>query len=145
MIYEKSAGAIVFRREGGKVKFLFLHKDDGDFWDMPKGNVEKGESELEAVKREAKEEAGLDDLKFMEGFKEKVHYFYHREGQTISKDVVFFLAETKMKDVRISWEHTGYEWMDYGKALPLMKKGQKEVLEKAYAFLTGGLNKFVKG
>ena len=142
MLYEKSAGAIVFMREGGKVKFLLLKKTD--FWDMPKGNVEKGEDELETAKREAKEEAGLDDLKFMDGFKEKVHYFYRREGQTVSKDVIFFLAETKMKDVKVSWEHKGYEWMDYEKALPLMKKGQKEVLQKAYEFLTGGLNKFVK-
>lgn len=142
MLYEKSAGAYVFRKVDGKVEFLFLRKDS--FWDVPKGNVEKGEDEMETVIREAKEEAGLDDLKFVEGFKEKVHYFYRRQEQLVSKDVIFFLAETHVKDVRISWEHKGFEWMDVETAMPLMKKGQKDVLEKAHEYLTGGLHKFVK-
>lgn len=142
MRYEKSAGAFVFRRDGKRILFLFLKKDD--FLDMPKGNVEKGEDELETVKRESKEEAGLDDLQFLQGFKEKIHYFYRREGELISKDVVFFLAETKTENMKISWEHTGFEWLDYQTALPLLKTGQKQVLKKVHEFLSGGLKKFTE-
>jgi 8-oxo-dGTP pyrophosphatase MutT (NUDIX family) len=142
MLYEKSAGAFVFRRDGKRILFLFLKKDN--FLDVPKGNVEKGEDEMETVKREAEEEAGLDDLQFLQDFREKIHYFYRHEGELISKDVVFFLAETKIEKVKVSWEHKGYEWLDYETAMPLLKEGQRQVLKKAHEFLSGGLKKFVE-
>ena len=74
MTIEKSAGVIVFRKENNKRFYLVLEKENGQF-DFPKGNIEKGEKAIEAAERETKEEAGIGDLKFIEGFKETIKVF----------------------------------------------------------------------
>ena len=62
-------------------------------------------------------ETGIKKISFIEGFKEKIKYFYKREGQTIYKEVVFYLCETKESKIKISFEHIGYKWLDYEDAL----------------------------
>ena len=142
MPLEKSAGAIIFRKEGGKNFYLLLHypssaKAPMDYWDFPKGHIEKGEKLGETARREAGEETGLEDLKLIEGFKEWIKYFFRVKGRTIFKIVTFLLAETKQKKVKISWEHIGFKWLPYEEALEkLTFKNAKEILEKANDFLS---------
>jgi 8-oxo-dGTP pyrophosphatase MutT (NUDIX family) len=141
---EKSAGAIVFRREGKEVKYLLLRKSfERDYWDFPKGNIEKGESDEETLLREVKEETGIKDGKIIEGFKERINYVYRREGKTFFKEVVCFLVETKTRDVKVSWEHVQHEWVDFQVAVERVKKDTKEVVKKAHSFLGSGLSKWV--
>lgn len=136
MPQESSAGAVIFRAEGGQRLYLLLHYEAGH-WEFVKGKIEKGENELETVVREAREETGISDLKFIEGFREKIEYFFRRAGQAIHKQVVFFLAETKARDVRISFEHIGFDWLDYESAMArLTFENAKKVLKKAEAFLS---------
>lgn len=142
MPLEKSAGAVIFRREKGKIFYLLLHYPPtkrgakSDYWDFPKGHIEKGESQLDTAKREVKEETGLEDLKFVDGFKEWIKYFFRYKGRTIFKIVTFYLAETETKDVKISFEHMGYEWLPYDKATrQLTFKNAKGILKKANNFL----------
>ncbi len=128
---ETSAGAVVFRRENGKVLYLLLHYDAGH-WDFPKGHVEKGESNRETVRRETEEETGIRELNFVEGFEEKISYYYKQDGKTIYKEVFFYLAETEEKRVETSFEHKGFEWLEFGDALErLTYDNAKEVLKKA--------------
>jgi 8-oxo-dGTP pyrophosphatase MutT (NUDIX family) len=134
---EKSAGAIIFRKEGREIKYLVLMRNP-KYWDLPKGNIEKGEKEEETVKREVFEETGLKDIRIMPGFKESEHYFYRLEGELVSKDVVFFLAETETEDVKISKEHEGYEWFTFDDAMKKVKS--KEMLRKANDFLKTSKN-----
>jgi len=135
MPQEFSTGAVIFRKESGRVLYLLLHYESGH-WDFVKGNVEKGESETGTAMRETEEESGIKDLSFVPGFREKIEYYYKREGRTVHKQVVFLLAETKTREVKISWEHIGFEWLPYEEALGrLTYKNAKEVLEKAHAFL----------
>lgn len=141
MIKEKSAGAIIFIKEGGKVKYLILMRNP-KYWDLPKGNIEKGEKEEETVRREVFEETGIKDIKIIPGFKEKEHYFYMLKGELVSKDVVFFLAESITDKVKISKEHEGYEWFTFDEAIKKVKS--KEMLEKADKFLNSRLEKFLK-
>jgi len=138
---EKSAGAVVFRKEGNKIYYLLLHYPSGartprNYWDFPKGHIERGEKEIETVKREVKEETGLEDIKFIEGFKKWVKYFFRFQGKTVFKIVIFYLVETKNKNVKISFEHIGYKWLPYEEALEqLLFKNAKEILEEANNFL----------
>ena len=142
MPIEKSAGAVIFRKEEGSIYYLLLHypsntKSPKEYWDFPKGHIEKGEKEIETVKREVEEETGLKDLKLIKGFKEWVKYFFKWEGKNILKFVTFYLTETKTKDVKISGEHIGYDWLPYGEATEkLTFKNAKEILKKANGFLS---------
>jgi len=136
MPLEKSAGAVVFRKEKGKIYYLLLHYQAGH-WDFPKGIIEKGEKIEETVKREVREETGIKDIKFIEGFKEWIKYFFKLKSKNIFKIVTFFLAETQTQEVKISWEHIGYKWLHYEEALEqLTFKNAKEILQKANEFLT---------
>lgn len=138
---EKSAGAVVFRKERNKIFYLLLHypssnRSARDYWDFPKGHIEKGEREIETAKREIQEETGLDDIKFIEGFKEGIKYFFRFGSKNVLKFVTFYLAETKTKEVKISFEHSGYEWFPYEEAFKRLSfKNAKDILEKANNFL----------
>lgn len=134
MLREKSCGAVVFLKNT-EVKYLLLHYEAGH-WDFVKGNVEPKESEKDTVTRELQEETGIADAQFIEGFKEKIEYFYRRQGATIHKEVIFFLIETHTKKVKLSYEHVGYTWLDYQSAMKrLTFKNAKDVLQKAHELL----------
>ncbi|RLG60142.1 MAG: diadenosine tetraphosphate hydrolase, partial [Candidatus Hydrothermarchaeota archaeon] len=47
MLVEKSAGVIIFRRDE-EIKYLLLKYGYGH-WDFVKGNIEKGENEIETI------------------------------------------------------------------------------------------------
>ena len=141
MPIEKSAGAVIFRKEGGKIYYLLLHypsnaKAPREYWDFPKGHIEKGENLEETAKREVEEETGLKDLKLIEGFKEWIKYFFKFKEKNIFKIVTFFLAETKTKTVKVSFEHIGFKWLPYEEAIEkLTFKSAKDILKKANDYL----------
>lgn len=133
MISEFSCGAILFRREGGRVRYLLL--DYRTHWDFPKGQREKGESGEETVRREVLEETGIAGLE-LKGFKRKLRWMYKKDGKLVSKEAVYYLAETREKEVKVSWEHAGYRWCSFEEALALVIfKNAKEMLVEADAFL----------
>ncbi len=135
MPVEKSAGAVIFRKDNKKLYYLLLHYEAGH-WDLPKGHIEKGESEKEAVLREVKEETGIRDVNFLEEFRTTIKYFFRAGGKTIFKIVVFYLAETRTKEIKLSFEHIGYSWLPYEEALrEITFKNAKEVLKKAHDFV----------
>jgi bis(5'-nucleosidyl)-tetraphosphatase len=134
VLREKSCGAVVFLKNTD-IKYLLLHYGAGH-WDFVKGNVEPHESEKETVIRELQEETGIADAQFIEGFREKIEYFYRRQGATIHKEVIFFLIETHTEKVELSFEHVGYTWLDYQSAMErLTFKNAKAALQKAYELL----------
>ena len=136
MIEETSAGIVLFRRENDKILFLLLHYPSGH-WDFVKGKMEKGETPHETAVRETKEETGITDVTFFDNFEEWIQYNFQFEGELVNKKVVFFLAETKSKDVEISHEHLDYTWMDYVTAMEKTTfDNAKTVLSKSYALLT---------
>ena len=135
MPLEKSAGAVVFRRQGNKIYYLLLRYELGH-WGFPKGHIEKGETIEDTARREIEEETGLKNIKFVEGFKEWIKYFFKLKGKNIFKIVTYFLAETKIKKIKISFEHIGFKWLTYKEAMKqLTFRNSKEILKKANEFL----------
>ncbi len=119
----------------GQVKYLLLHYEAGH-WGFMKGELEKDESEEDTVRRELEEETGITDSEFIGDFREEISYFYRRAGQTIFKQVTYFLVQVKSSIVKLSYEHVGYAWLSYQKALEkLTFKNAKNVLKKAHEFL----------
>ena len=148
LVFEKSVGAVIFRRrEDGKKEFLLLHYPSGH-WDFPKGHVEKGENEEETLRREVKEETGIKDLQILPKFRKQLFYFYQAKGQerekrlakgksiNIFKRVVFYLAETSQQEVKISFEHVDHQWLAIEEALKKITfPAPRKILEKAQNFL----------
>jgi 8-oxo-dGTP pyrophosphatase MutT (NUDIX family) len=141
--FEKSVGAVVFRKSDGANMYLLLHYRSGH-WDFPKGHTEDQETDHETLIREVSEEAGLNDLKIIPNFKTQVRFFYRageeekarrkKEGRfaNVSKKVVYYIAETKTKFIKISFEHIGFEWLGFEDALARITfKNSKTVLRKA--------------
>jgi len=136
MIEETSAGIVLFRRENEKIFFLLLHYPSGH-WDFVKGKMENGETPQKTAIRETREETGIQDVEFVDGFEEWIRYNFQFEGQLVDKKVVFFLGETKTKEIKISHEHLDFTWMDYVSAMEKTTfNNAKTVLSKAYSFLT---------
>lgn len=132
---ELSAGAVLFRREGGKIKYLLLHYGAGH-WDFVKGHVEAGEEEKQTVMRELREETSIANAEFVPGFKKEVSYYFKDKTDTIYKTVVFYLLETKESEVKLSFEHIGYRWATLQSAVnTLTFDNAKEIVQAAEKYL----------
>lgn len=145
---EKSAGAIIYRMENGVPHYLLLHYHSGH-WEFPKGHIEEGESEEETVKREIAEETGIQDVKIISGFKKYIKYFFRQYKENVSEEdrkagktpwvfklVVFFVAETETKEVKISPEHTDFLWLPFPEAYKKTTfKNSKKLLKEANEFI----------
>ena len=128
---ERSAGIVLFLEKPEGNRFLLLNYPTGH-WDFVKGKIEHGETEHQTAVRETKEETGISDLEFIDGFKENINYNFQYEGELIYKEVVFFLAKTKTETVMVSHEHLGYTWLDYKNAIgKTTYQNAKDVLSKA--------------
>ena len=133
---ERSCGTIVYRKDrDGTVKYLLLHYLSRH-WEFPKGHVEKNEKEEQTALRELMEETGIADAKLQDGFRHVITYYFKNGEENIHKEVVFFLAFTRTKHIKLSEEHMGFAWVSYEKALKKVKFGNsKELLEKADNFV----------
>jgi len=130
MIEERSAGVVIFLEKSEGTHFLLLNYPTGH-WDYVKGKIEEGENNRQTAIRETKEETGISDLEFVEGFEEKINYDFQFEGELIHKEVVFFLAKTKTSGVNVSHEHLDYTWLDYENALKkITYQNAKNILSK---------------
>jgi len=130
---EKSVGAVIIHDR----KYLVLKYGLGH-WGFVKGHIEKDESDEETLFRETEEETGIkkEHLKIVDGFKEKISYYFKRQGKTIYKEVNYYLAESNTSDIKLSHEHKNYKWLDYENAIEQLSfKNTKKILKKANDFL----------
>ena len=132
---QKSAGIVLFRSDSNKNEFLLLNYPQGH-WDFIKGKVEPGETPYETASRETKEETGISDIEFIDGFEESVEYNFKFKNEDIHKTVVFFLSKTNEKKITLSHEHSDFVWLEYDDALKKTTfRNAKNVLSKTNEFL----------
>ena len=134
---EKSCGFVLFNSD----EFLLIQhptKSNGDegHWDFPKGHVEGNETELETAKRELIEETGIAEFTIFNGFRHRIEYNFSKGNRIVSKEVIFFLAESNIKDVKLSSEHQNFIWLNFNLAYSkLTYANAKEVLATVKMFL----------
>ena len=133
---EKSTGIVLFRNDSDKNEFLLLNYPQGH-WDFVKGKVEQNETPHETAIRETREETGITNIEFIDGFEESVEYDFRFKKEDIHKKVIFFLAKTNEKNIQLSHEHNDYIWLEYNDALKKTTfENAKNVLSKANEFLS---------
>nr|AIE93218.1 NUDIX hydrolase [uncultured marine thaumarchaeote AD1000_33_B07] len=81
----------------------------------------KNEEPRETARREAEEETGITDFKFIDGFEEYIEYDFRFKNEDIHKKVIFFLAKTDTKNIRLSDEHFDSTWLGYNDALKKLR------------------------
>ena len=88
-----SAGAIILREVGGKLKIALAHHSRGPKpWILPKGHVEEGESLEQAALREIYEEAGLDNVQLIKHLGTIMRESLKSNGDVEQKTIHFYLA-----------------------------------------------------
>ena len=88
LIPEKSCGAAVFTEKDGQRLYLLERMRKGHV-SLCKGHVEGDETERETAAREIREETALEDIEFLDGFRETNRYSPYPGCE---KTVVFFLV-----------------------------------------------------
>ncbi|MDC8101258.1 NUDIX domain-containing protein [Chryseobacterium rhizosphaerae] len=81
----EAAGGIVSNPEG---EILFIKRLGK--WDLPKGKMEKGESQEESAVREIEEETGLKDVELVQFINTTYHIYVERNGEKILKCTHWF-------------------------------------------------------
>jgi len=143
MSREISAGIIIYRKTSEGIKYLLLYHG-GNYWNFPKGKLEQSERGMDAAFREVKEETGLgkNDLILKDQFRVTNKFFFFRDKRRIFKVVIFYLAQSKKREVTISQEHNGYGWFVYRQGVKMLKdKSVQDILSKANNLLTKGTDK----
>ncbi|MBI2625600.1 NUDIX domain-containing protein [Candidatus Parcubacteria bacterium] len=142
MPVERSAGAVIFREEGGQRLYLLLQygkiKGGGFHWDFPKGHLDKGETTEAAIRREVAEETGLAEIEFISDFRDTLLLFFRNpDGKTVLKFVAFRVARARTAEVRISSEHIGFVWLPFPEAFArITYKNSKNLLTHVDQFLS---------
>jgi 8-oxo-dGTP pyrophosphatase MutT (NUDIX family) len=140
---EVSAGVIVFRRTKDGPVFLVLY-NGGDYWNFPKGKIEREERSFETALRETGEETGIDpkDMRVSRHFRTQERFVFRRDRRNIAKTIIFYLAETRRAKVILAEKthgerHQGYGWFPYREAVRILGKYRESqrVLKEAYEFL----------
>ncbi|KKT41697.1 MAG: NUDIX hydrolase [Candidatus Giovannonibacteria bacterium GW2011_GWA2_44_13b] len=130
---EISAGIIIYRKTVEGLKYLLLYHG-GSYWNFPKGKLEQSERGMDAAFREVKEETGLgkNDLILKDQFRVTDKFFFFREKKRIFKIVIFYLAQSRTRDVTVSMEHNGYGWFTYKEAIKIVKfQNLRNIIKKA--------------
>jgi len=127
--FEKSCGAVVYRKRSGNIEYLLIKNKKGNNWGFPKGHIEFGENEIQTAVREVREEIGINIVP-VDGF--RVISEYHPHGD-VSKRVILFLAEMTEEEIHIQdSEIDRYIWADYALAQNTFKfNNDRYVLSKA--------------
>jgi 8-oxo-dGTP pyrophosphatase MutT (NUDIX family) len=106
----EAAGGLVFNEEN---KVLAILRNN--IWDLPKGKIEKGETNEDAALREVEEETGLKNIKLKRFLTKTYHtYFDTRKNRRVLKVSYWYEMKSKSK-VLIPQSEEGIElvqWTD---------------------------------
>lgn len=133
MSIEKSCGALVYRDSDRGLEFLAVQSKASGDWGLPKGHVEKGESEEETAMREVLEETGISII-LDPDFRSRVEYILPN-GRP--KEVVYFIGRALDSAVSIQEEEIRESrWLSYDDMITTLTYDEiKEVLKRAASYL----------
>ena len=111
----KACGVLCFRQNPEPAFLLMKHTDR---WDLPKGHIKKGESELACALREFNEETGLgvEQLTLVPDFRFEIQHYIEAKrfnGKRTLKTYVIFLGCVHGNLDITPTEHPDYQWVTW--------------------------------
>ncbi len=130
---ETSCGCVIFDKKTHS-KVLIVYEKNRNFWGVPKGHIEKGETEIQTALREVKEEVGINVKVLDEKYRYVINYII--EDKQVDKTSVFYIAEPlddSMETTNQEAEIADSKWVTIEEALKIITyDNTKEVLQKAW-------------
>ncbi len=130
----KQIDSYIYRNTENGPIYLMLKRSPGKYyehlWQGVAGKIEKGETAVQTVVRELKEETGKEPIKIFVA--DHIASFYNVKYNQIFM-VPIFGIEVEGSEVQLSVEHSEYKWVPFEDALNLLTwKGQKEGLRTVH-------------
>ncbi|MCE1247994.1 MAG: NUDIX domain-containing protein [Firmicutes bacterium] len=134
---QRSAGGVVYKKDGDKYKICLIAKHNLKIWALPKGRVGEGESPEQTAVREVLEETGhraevkikLDEIDY---------HFYWKENNTLYHKFVFFYLMPLLEENAQPRDDEAdmVRWMTPGEAHKTVTYiNEKDVIKKAWKIL----------
>ena len=123
--------AHIFRETEKGIEFLLLKRSEGQpypgLWQMVTGKIKSNEKAYQTALREIKEETGLTPVQFWVA--PTVNSFYEPIGENICL-IPVFAARVESDKIKLSSEHTEYQWVDKSAAQKLLAwEGQRKAVQ----------------
>lgn len=130
---QHSAGGVVYKREGMRLKICLVSKKNGRIWALPKGRLDEGETTQQTAHREILEETGHETT--VGAMIDEIHYyFFLNENQTYyHKTVTFYVMKIITENAQPrDQEADDVAWFEFPEALrKLSYLNEKKILKKA--------------
>lgn len=135
----KACGVICFREQPHRQFLLMRHPKR---WDLPKGHIEEGETEIECAIREMNEETGFspEQVRIETDFRWQISYearYAWLDHELVHKTVVMFLGWVA-EDVELNLtEHHAAEWFDWAPPHSIQKETIDPLLQAVDDYFKG--------
>jgi bis(5'-nucleosidyl)-tetraphosphatase len=135
-----SCGFLIVR---GQPIDSFLLMQHPHRWDLPKGHVDEGETELQCALRELEEETGIaaDDIEVDPTFRFEHSYPVNQKRYGgrgfIEKKLLIFLGRILRPVNIVVTEHHGYEWFPWNPPHAIQEMTIDPLLKQVHEHLQG--------
>lgn len=100
--------------------------------------MEKRERSVDTAVRELKEETGIDKFFIISGFRTQYSYAHKERKEMARETVVLFIAKTDTAAVKLSHEHTAFQWLSYDAMVQAISfDNARRPFVRAHRFLLG--------
>ena len=133
-VYIEAAGGVVWNSQK---ELLMIFRNQ--YWDLPKGKIEKGETPEQSALREVEEECGVGKLEILHPLP-NVHHLYVQKGKEFLKRTYWFEMNCKDTSAPSPQQEEGItevRWMSKNEAKKVADKiypSLRELLDPIFAF-----------
>ncbi|SDM00544.1 ADP-ribose pyrophosphatase YjhB, NUDIX family [Halogranum gelatinilyticum] len=125
-----SQRAVLFDGE----EMLVVRRASDGGWELPGGRLDVGESTVDGLRREVREETGLDVV-----IRRPIYTISWRNDRGEGRYGVYYLCVAETTAVTLSHEHTAYDWLAPSAAADRLSDTQATAVERAQRLREGGL------